>query len=59
MAERYRMATIVRFSSREAFTVFPPPMATDNEWHELAGSIVTRTAEDARIMDELDNPQQD
>lgn len=29
------IAALVRFSSREAISVFAPPFSTDNEWHEV------------------------
>lgn len=53
MAERFGWATIVRYSSREAITVFPPPLADDRQWHEMGGDIVTRDAVDAQIMADL------
>jgi hypothetical protein len=51
MAIDHRMATIVRYSSREAVTIFPPPLAEDGEWHEVRdGTIVDRTAADRQVM---------
>lgn len=35
MATDYRMATIIRFSSLVAITVFPPPLSEDRQWHEI------------------------
>jgi hypothetical protein len=53
MAERYRLATIVRFSSHEAIVIFPPPMCSDRQWHEEAGGrIVARDADDAMVLAE-------
>jgi Fe-S-cluster containining protein len=55
MAVDHRMATIVRFSSREAVTIFPPPICEDRQWHEvLDGKIVDRTALDRQVMEELE-----
>jgi hypothetical protein len=54
MAERYRCATIVRFSSREAITVWAPPLTHDGQWHEAGGTIVTRDDADARVMADLE-----
>jgi hypothetical protein len=50
----YRMATIIRFSSRDALTVFPPPLATDGQWHEQRGGIVSRDPVDYQIMADLE-----
>lgn len=53
MAVDYRMASIVRFNSREAIVVFPPPMCADRQWHEEAGGrIVARNATDALVLRE-------
>ena len=54
MAERYGAATIVRYSSREAITVWAPPLCTDGQWHEKSGSVVTRNDADARVMADLE-----
>ena len=54
MAAEHRMATIIRYSSREAFTIFPPPIAADGQWHEARnGKVVSRDDADRRIMAEL------
>jgi hypothetical protein len=54
MAEQYRMATIIRFSSREAITVFPPPLAEDGEWHEIAdGKFVFRDDTDRDVVEDM------
>ena len=54
MATEHRMATIIRYSSREALTIFPPPLCTDGQWHERRdGTIVDRTAEDRQVMEDL------
>jgi hypothetical protein len=58
IATTYRMATIIRQNSREAFTVFPPPLSSDGQWHEITGNIVTRDADDAQIMQDLEGRQQ-
>jgi hypothetical protein len=50
IAERYRMATIVRYSSTEAFTVFPPPLASDGQWHEEGGTVLARTPDEREIL---------
>jgi len=36
LAERgeHGVAAIIRYSSQDAFTLFPPAMASDGEWHE-------------------------
>lgn len=52
-AQQYNIATIVRLSSHEAFTVFPPPIASDGQWHEKRdGRIVARDADDAEVLRE-------
>jgi hypothetical protein len=54
IAERYRMATILRYNAREAVVVFPPPLTGDGEWHEIAdGTVVIRSEDDAAVMDDL------
>lgn len=44
------MATIIRWSSRDAVTVFPPAMNSDNEWHELSGQIEARNDMERKIF---------
>ena len=54
MATDYRMATIIRFSSLVAITVFPPPLSEDRQWHEISGcTIVNRDKSDRDVMDDL------
>lgn len=50
MADQHNMATIVRWSSTQAVTVFPPRFDAAGEWHEIAGSIVARTPGERRIL---------
>lgn len=55
MATEHRMATIIRYSSREAITIFPPPLAADREWHEIHdGKIVSRDDDGRQVMEELE-----
>jgi hypothetical protein len=55
MAKEHSMATIVRYSSREAVTIFPPPLSEDGEWHEIRdGKVVDRTALDRQVMRDLE-----
>lgn len=54
LAERYRCGAIVRYSSREAITVWAPPLTHDGQWHEAVGDIVTRDAGDALVMADLE-----
>lgn len=43
MAEQFHIATIVRWNSRDAVTVFAPPFDEDkHEWHEMRGNIEAR-----------------
>jgi hypothetical protein len=54
MAELHRYATIVRFSSLAAITIFPPPLTHDGQWHERAdGTIVNRDKSDVQVMEDL------
>jgi hypothetical protein len=46
MAQEYRLATIVRWSSTDAITVFPPPFDKDGQWHEIRGNAVERGHDD-------------
>lgn len=40
-------AAILRFNNREAITLFPPSMSSDNQWHEVIGNPgPTHTFED-------------
>lgn len=51
MAERYGVATIVRYSSRKAITVVPPPLVREGEWLEITDhTIVARTPEEKAIL---------
>jgi hypothetical protein len=54
IAERCGQGTIVRFSSREAITIFPPPLCADGEWHEIGDGvmIVDRDEMDRRVMED-------
>lgn len=43
VAEKYRAATLIRRNSRDAITVFPPPLADDGQWHiQEHGTTVSR-----------------
>jgi hypothetical protein len=44
------LATIIRWSSRDAVTVFPPAMSSDREWHEMSGQIEARTRIERKIL---------
>lgn len=50
MADRHGMATIIRWSSSEALTVFPPAISSDREWHEMSGLIEARTAIERQVL---------
>ena len=55
MAVDHRMATIIRFSSMVAITIFPPPLSEDRQWHEIAdGTIVNRDKSDQQVMEDLE-----
>jgi hypothetical protein len=47
------MATIIRWSSSDALTVFPPAMNSDNEWHELSGQIKARNDMERKIFSNM------
>lgn len=34
LAEEHGMAALIRFNSRDGFTLFAPPLTRDGEWHE-------------------------
>jgi len=54
MATEHSMATIIRYSSREAITIFPPPLCADGEWHEITdGVIVDRDKTDLQIKEDM------
>jgi hypothetical protein len=50
MAQEYHLATIVRWSSIDAVTIFPPPLDRDGQWHEIRGNMVQRDHEDMLEM---------
>jgi hypothetical protein len=39
------MATMIRYSSEDGFTIFPPNMASDGQWHDSRGFQNRRTVE--------------
>lgn len=41
-AQQFGLATIIRWSSSDAITVFAPPFDKDGQWHEIIGSMVRR-----------------
>lgn len=41
-------ATIVRFSSSDAVTLFAPALSSDGKWHEVGGAVETEEAHRAR-----------
>lgn len=50
MADKHQAATIIRWNSRDALTVFAPSISSDRRWHEVTGSVEQRTPEEARIL---------
>jgi hypothetical protein len=50
MAQRFRAATIVRWSSNDAVVVFPPPLNTAHEWIEQRAPTTARNAEEWAIL---------
>jgi hypothetical protein len=51
LAENYRIATIVRWSSRDALVIFPPPFSSDRQWTEVANAVIrARTKEERAIL---------
>jgi hypothetical protein len=57
LAEKFQMATIIRFSAGKAMTVFPPPIAHDRQWHyETSGVMKTKDEIRARLA-EMGNVQ--
>jgi hypothetical protein len=44
VAEKWGYATIVRWNSRDAITIFPPPVSRDRKWHVVhGGTVVARS----------------
>jgi hypothetical protein len=39
MAARHGMATLIRWSSKDALTIFPPELSDDGHWHEQGGTV--------------------
>ena len=51
LAEQYGVATIIRWNSRKAMTVFPPPISSDRQWHEVRDSTIeARSTEEADVL---------
>ena len=51
LAEERRMATIIRFDSERAISVFPPPITDDHQWHEVTDhKIVARDAHEREVL---------
>jgi hypothetical protein len=50
VAERWGRATIIRWGSRDAVTVFAPCLSSDREWHEQGGSVEARNDYEADIL---------
>jgi hypothetical protein len=42
MAEKYGVASLLRWASDDATAVFPPPLSTDGEWHERRSRATAR-----------------
>jgi hypothetical protein len=54
MAAKHRLATIVRYDSRRAFMIFPPPI-TGVGWIERTdGKIVSRDPIDVQVLEDFD-----
>lgn len=47
------MATIIRWSSSDALTVFPPVMSSDREWHEMSGQVEARNNLERQIFSNM------
>ena len=50
-AEQWNLATIIRWSSNEAVTVFPPPFDKAGQWHEVVGTMVRHDDDDSDALD--------
>ena len=53
MADRHGFATIIRFSSRAAVTVFPPHFDADGQWNVQAGTVKARTPEEREVLNDF------
>jgi hypothetical protein len=47
---KYGIAFIIRWSSFDAMTVFPPEISRDGQWHEMRGSIQSRTPAESEVL---------
>jgi Fe-S-cluster containining protein len=57
-AEKFRAATIVRFSNTSAITFFPPPISSDGLWHEVSnGVIIARSHDEREILENVGRTQ--
>jgi hypothetical protein len=45
IAEKWRSPTIIRWGSRQAMLVFPPPLTSDGEWHEDRTAVIAPNGE--------------
>jgi hypothetical protein len=50
VADTRGLATIVRFNSRDAYTVFAPSLSPDGQWHRVGGEIKPETEAGLRHM---------
>jgi hypothetical protein len=44
------IATLVRFNSSDAITIFPPSLSPDGEWHEMGGNSTKRDRSPEEMM---------
>jgi hypothetical protein len=44
MGEKFGCAALIRYDSRRGFTLFPPALADDGQWHEMAGRVVAENS---------------
>ena len=48
-------AALIRFSARDAITVFPPSMSSDGQWHEVTSASRGREHRDVELFAGLAN----
>jgi len=51
MADKFGYPSLLRWNAREAFTVFPPSVCADRQWHEMGGNVTAHNEWQRMLMD--------
>jgi hypothetical protein len=56
--DRQGKVALIRFNERDAFSLWPPSLANDGQWHELHGNSIKRGHEADERFEGLASAQQ-